>query len=146
MYLICNCIVIQILYEKEFFKTVSSSVTISLVETWKGWLSKKPNSKTLSVIFNIVCLQENLLHKYTRTRTQTHTPTTLYIYIYIYVCVCICLSVSWCGYDRKYWNQTNPFWMSYHITWKWHWCFPWGKSNLHFSQMLYIFTAHWPSG
>ena len=40
----------------------------------------------LSVIFNQICLNEEMPPKY----TLTHTHTYIYIYIYIWLCVCVC--------------------------------------------------------
>ena len=44
--------------------------------SWTKKVNKKLDSKSLTVIFNKICQQENLLPKYSHTHTQ-------YIYIYI---------------------------------------------------------------
>ena len=53
----------------------------------------------MSIMFNEICINEEMLPKYTRTHTHTHTY--IYIYIYIYVCVCVCVCVYVCA--------LNPF-------------------------------------
>ena len=45
-------------------------------------INKKICRHKMSIMFNEICINEEMLPKYTHTHTHTH----IYIYIYIYVC------------------------------------------------------------
>ena len=52
-------------------------------------INKKICRQKMSIMFNEICINEEMLPKYTHThthtRTHTHTHTYIYIYIYIYI-------------------------------------------------------------
>ena len=48
----------------------------------------------MSIIFNHVCINEEMLPKYTHTHTHTHIYIYIYIYIYISIPVSIIINVS----------------------------------------------------
>ena len=62
-------------------------------------------------MFNEICINEEMLPKY----THTHTHTYIYIYIYIYICVCVCMCVCVCVCDfpvivKKLQTSVLPNW------------------------------------
>ena len=47
-------------------------------------IQKKICRHKMSIMFNEICINEEMLPKYTHTHTHTHTYIYIYIYIYIY--------------------------------------------------------------
>ena len=60
--------------------------TIKVIREFER-IQKKICIHKISVMFNEICINEEMLPKY--------TYINMYIYIYIYVCVCVCVCV--CG-------------------------------------------------
>ena len=56
-------------------------------------IQKKIYRQKMSIMFNEICINEEMLPIYIYTHTHTHVYT--YIYIYIYVCMneCVCVCV-----------------------------------------------------
>ena len=48
-------------------------------------IQKKLCRQKMSIMFNEICINEEMLPKYTHTHTHTHTHIYIYIYIYIYI-------------------------------------------------------------
>ena len=46
------------------------------------------------IMFNEICINEEMLPKHTHTHTHTHTQ--IYIYIYIYICMYVCMYFNTC--------------------------------------------------
>ena len=54
------------------------------------YIKKKICRQKISIIFNEICINEEMLPKYTYTHTHTHTHTHIYIYIFgCFKCVAI---------------------------------------------------------
>ena len=54
--------------------------TIKVIQEFER-IQKKIRRHKMSIMFNEICINEEMLPKYT------------YIYIYIYICVCVCVCV-----------------------------------------------------
>ena len=52
---------------------------------WLERIYTKMDWQRMSILLNEICLNEEMLPKYTNTHTHTHTHTHIYIYIYIYI-------------------------------------------------------------
>ena len=58
--------------------------TIKVIREFER-IQKKICRHKMSIMFNEICINEEMLPKYTHTHTHTHTHIYIYIYIYIYI-------------------------------------------------------------
>ena len=69
--------------------------TIKVIWEFKR-IQKKICRHKISIMFNEICINEEMLPKY------THTHMYIYIYIYIYWCVCVCACVLMYTHERTH--------------------------------------------